>query len=142
KLKAVSDLSTAIPLQVVGNHLLDVVDEAVRRRRELLRKRHAVLDELLGELLPSWRRTSPAGGLTIWARLPSGDTEVLARLARDRGVDIVPGQHFSVDGSTAQYLRLPFGRTPQVLEEGILRLAEAWRDLESGAASATPSPTP
>jgi DNA-binding transcriptional MocR family regulator len=142
KLKAVSDLSTAIPLQVVGKQLLDVVDEVTRRRRELLRKRHAVLDELLGRWLPSWRWNSPAGGLTISARLPSGDTEVLARLARERGVDIVPGQHFSVDGSTAQYLRLPFGRTPQVLDEGIRRLAVAWRELESGAGSASSSPTP
>jgi DNA-binding transcriptional MocR family regulator len=141
KLKAVSDLSTALPLQVAGRQLLTVADEVTRRRRELLRNRHSVLDELLDRWLPSWRRTSPAGGLTIWARLPCGDAEVLARLARERGVEIVPGVHFSVDGSTAEYVRLPFSRPPQVLEEGIRRLAEAWRELEAGG-SATSTPTP
>jgi DNA-binding transcriptional MocR family regulator len=141
KIKAVTDLSTALPLQVAGRQLLAVAGEVTRRRQEQLAKRHALLDQLLETWLPSWRRTSPAGGVTIWARLPFGDAEVLARHARDHGVAIVPGTHFSIDGSTSGYVRLPFALPPQVLEAGVRRLAEAWREFEAGRAepgSSTP----
>jgi DNA-binding transcriptional MocR family regulator len=139
KIKAVTDLGTALPMQVAGRQLLALADEVRRRRQDQLRQRHAVLDELLQAWLPSWRRTSPAGGLTIWARLPFGDGEEVARLARDRGVEIVPGVHFSVDGSTTGYVRLPFSLPPQVLEAGVRRLTEAWRDLEAGRAEPSSS---
>jgi DNA-binding transcriptional MocR family regulator len=139
KIKAVADLGTALPLQVAGRHLLALADEVRRRRQDQLRTRHAIMDDLLETWLPSWHRTSPAGGLTIWARLPFGDAEAVARLARDRGVEIVPGQHFSVDGSTAGHVRLPFGLPPQVLESGVRRLAEAWREFEAGRAEPSSS---
>ena len=118
---------------------MGLAHEARRRRQDQLRERHTLLDELLETCLPSWRWTSPAGGLTIWARLPSGDAEALAGLARDRGVDIAPGPYFCADGSAAEHLRLPFSLPPPVLETGIRRLAEAWRDLESGRAEASTS---
>jgi DNA-binding transcriptional MocR family regulator len=141
KIKAVTDLSTALPLQVAGRRLLAVAGEVTQRRQEQLRGRYAFMDELLERWLPSWLRTSPAGGVTIWARLPFGDAEVLARVARDHGVAIVPGMHFSVDGSTAAYVRLPFALPPQVLEAGVRRLAEAWREYDAGRAEPA-SPTP
>jgi DNA-binding transcriptional MocR family regulator len=141
RIKAVTDLGTALPMQVAGRYLLAVADAAARRRREQLRLRHGLLDELVETLLPSWRRSSPAGGIAIWARLPFGDADALARVARDRGVEIVAGRHFSVDGSTAEYVRLPFTLPPQVLEAGIRRLAEAWQELEAGRTEPS-SPTP
>ena len=137
KIKSVADLGTALPVQVAGRLLVGLADEARQRRQDQLRERHALLDNLLETCLPSWRWTSPAGGLTIWARLPFGDAEALAGLAHDRGVDIVPGPHFSADGSAAGYLRLPFCLPPPVLETGVRRLAEAWRDLEAGRAEAS-----
>ena len=139
KMKAVTDLATALPLQVAGKDLLEVADEVRLRRQGQLKRGHAFLDELLETWLPDWRRTTPAGGLTIWARLPFGDAETVARVAHDRGVDVVPGLHFSVDGSTAGYLRLPFCLPPPVLETGVRRLAEAWRDLEAGRAEPSTS---
>ena len=141
RIKAVTDLSTSLPIQVAGKQLLEVADEAGRRRREQLRNRRTHLDQLLETWLPTWRWSPPAGGVVIWARLPFGDSEVLARVARDRGVDIVPGRHFSIDGSTADCVRLPFSRPPQVLEVGIRRLAEAWQELEADRGEPS-SPTP
>jgi DNA-binding transcriptional MocR family regulator len=141
KVKAVTDLSTSLPIQVAGRELLEVAEEAGRRRREQLRKRLTLLDELMETWLPSWRWSPPAGGVVIWARLPLVDSEVLARVARDRGVEIVPGRHFSIDGSTADCLRIPFSLPPQVLEVGISRLAEAWKELDAGRGEPS-SPTP
>jgi DNA-binding transcriptional MocR family regulator len=132
RVKAVGDLGSSLPAQVAGRLLLGRVDEVRARRREQLRSRYEVLEQLLRTLLPAWRWAAPAGGPSIWVRLPGGNADGFARLARVYGVDVVPGTHFSSDGSTADYLRLPFCRPPQVLEAGIGRLANAWREFEAG----------
>ena len=43
------------------------------------------------------------------------------------GVLTVPGSVAPPDGSFDDYLRLPFGHPPAVLEEGLRRLARAWQ---------------
>lgn len=141
RIKAVTDLGTALPMQVAGRELLAVFDEVRRRRQEQLRSRHACLDQLVRTWLPGWRWTSPAGGLSIWVRLPSGDAEVLTRLARSHGVEVAAGTHFAMDASAGGHVRLPFGRPPQILEAGIRRLAAAWQELEAGEAD-TSAATP
>ncbi len=132
RVKAVGDLGCPLPSQVAGRLLLGLVDEVRARRREQLRSRYALLERLLRTLLPDWRWATPAGGPSIWVRLPGGDADGFARLARAHGVDVVSGTHFSPDGSTAGHLRLPFCRPPQILEAGVKRLANAWREFEAG----------
>jgi DNA-binding transcriptional MocR family regulator len=96
------------------------------RRRELA-DRVALLRELLERQLPSWRWREPAGGLSVWARLPLGSSTELAQLASRHGVSIVPGTVMSAMGAFDEFVRLPFDHEPEVLEEGMRRLARAWQ---------------
>jgi DNA-binding transcriptional MocR family regulator len=126
--KAVLDLGTSLPGQVVATHLLRD-NEAVRReRRKTITPRFHLLEELLSELLPSWSWTRPKGGLMLWVRLPSGSARELAVEARRLGVAILPGSTTSPDLSFDNHVRLTVARPPEVLAEGIRRLAAAWDD--------------
>jgi DNA-binding transcriptional MocR family regulator len=126
--KAVLDLGTSLPGQVVATHLLRD-NEAVRReRRKTITPRFRLLEELLSELLPSWSWTRPKGGLMLWVRLPSGSARELAVEARRLGVAILPGSTTSPDLSFDNHVRLTVARPPEVLTEGIRRLAAAWDD--------------
>jgi DNA-binding transcriptional MocR family regulator len=50
-----------------------------------------------------------------------------AQVALRHGVSVVPGPLASPDGSFADHLRLPFVLGPEEMEEGIRRLARAWK---------------
>ena len=104
-------------------------DEAVRReRREMILPRFHLLEEMLSELLPSWSWTRPKGGLLLWVRMPWGSARELAVEARRLGVAILPGPTTSPDLSFDNHVRLTIARPPEVLAEGIRRLAAAWDD--------------
>jgi DNA-binding transcriptional MocR family regulator len=76
--------------------------------------------------LPAWSWDRPQGGLCLWIRLPHGSAGEFSQVALRFGVAIVPGTVASADGGFDEYLRLPFGHPPAVLEEAITRLARAW----------------
>jgi DNA-binding transcriptional MocR family regulator len=82
---------------------------------------------LLQRLLPSWSWTPPAGGLSLWVRLPHGDATGFAQMALRHGVAVVPGPLASADGAGADRLRLPFVHDAETMTEGVGRLARAWR---------------
>jgi DNA-binding transcriptional MocR family regulator len=66
----------------------------------------------------------------MWVELPEGfDVAALEDAARERGVLFVKGTDFLLDGGQ-NTLRLAFsGVTPEEIDEGITRLAEAARSL-------------
>jgi DNA-binding transcriptional MocR family regulator len=124
--KAVADLGSSLPGQVIATRLLESFDEVRRERVRLLAERFALMGELLRRWLPAWSWDRPQGGLCLWVRLPHGNATEFAQVALRHGVSIVPGPVASPDSSFADYLRLPFGQTPAALEEGVQRLATAW----------------
>ena len=126
--KAVLDLGSSLPGQVVATHLLRDVEAVRRERRQTIVPRFQLLEDLLSELLPSWSWTRPKGGLLLWVRLPSGSARELAVEARRLGVAILPGPTMSPDLSFDNHVRLTISRPPEVLAEGIRRLAAAWDD--------------
>jgi DNA-binding transcriptional MocR family regulator len=71
----------------------------------------------------------------MWVELPEGtDVDALAGAAKDRGVVFVKGTDFLIEGGL-NTLRLAYsGVGPDQIEEGISRLAEAYR-----SAAATPA---
>jgi DNA-binding transcriptional MocR family regulator len=81
---------------------------------------------LLARLLPTWQWEHPLGGLCLWVRLPHGSAAEFAQVALRHGVSVVAGSVASADGSFGDFVRLPFGQEPRVLEEGVQRLASAW----------------
>jgi len=126
RVKAVADLGSSLVSQVIAARLLPQTADAQRERQQVLVERLERLTALLGALLPSWAWQRPAGGNSLWVRLPAGDAAEFARVALGHGVTIVPGTLFSVDGGHERFLRLPFVLDPDALEVGVRRLAEVW----------------
>src|SRR5262249_50542206 len=124
--KAILDLGSSVPSQMLGTALLQNGERVREIRQRDIRTRYRLLSSLLAAYLPDWRFSPPAGGLVVWAELPYGSATDLTAVARDAGVAIVPGPLVSPSGRFDNHVRLPFVAEPDVLEEGIKRLARAW----------------
>ena len=107
-------------------------DRAIDRDRPqgALHERAHTLCEALERELPDARFVAPDGGYFLWLDLPRGtDVEALFESARRRGVQFVKGSDFVLDGGESS-LRLAYsGVTPEEIEEGVKRLAEAYHAL-------------
>jgi DNA-binding transcriptional MocR family regulator len=126
RLKAVGDLGSSLISQLIAVRLIPHIDQVKQlRRRELGQRREIVMD-LLRERAPSWQWQQPPGGLFIWVQLPGTDTRELAQEALRCNIKITPGTILSVDGSHADWLRLPFLLPPLELQEGVRRLVAIW----------------
>jgi len=126
------DLGTAILEQLAAARLLAAADQVLPERRELIRHRRELLRVLLAEHLPDWRpcnTTLPAGGLSMWMRLPAPMSSALSAAASRLGVDIPPGPRFGVDGTLERYIRVPYALPDDQLAEAIPLLERAWAQI-------------
>jgi DNA-binding transcriptional MocR family regulator len=131
RMKAVTDFGVPMFAQLLSAQLLPSIDTTAAWRRRDLAGRLDVLSEALDKHLPEWRFERPAGGLSIWAKLPSPTADELVRRAVVHGVSVVPGSTFAVDHRRhTDRIRLPFVAPPDVIEEGVRRLAEAWDGVD------------
>jgi DNA-binding transcriptional MocR family regulator len=136
RLKAVADLGTSLVSQAIAVHVLADVDRIRDFRCRELTERLTLAQDLLLRMLPDWSWWRPKGGLSIWARLPAGSSAELAQIAHRCGVLIVPGPIMSPTARFDQFVRLPFDHDPGVLQEGIHRLASAWKTYRTALDSA------
>jgi DNA-binding transcriptional MocR family regulator len=130
-IKTSQDLGSPLISQAVGARLINALPLAQRLRREQLRPRRLLLAQLIKRHLPQWQFRIPDGGFFLWARLPGGDARELAQVALRHGVLILPGSTMSAAGLCTRFVRLPFLADPDVLRDGIKRLARAWREYQS-----------
>ncbi len=102
--------------------------------KNALRERVDVLSTALQRELPDARFIAPEGGYFMWVELPRGtDVDALFDAAAQRGVQFVKGSDFVLEGYESS-LRLAYsGVTPAEIEEGISRLAEAYREVAPAA---------
>jgi len=100
----------------------------------LLKRRDATCNALSSHL-PDARFVTPQGGYFLWVDLPEGsDVAALERGAAERGVVFVKGTDFLLEGGDSS-LRLAYSAVPpDQIEEGIARVAEAYRELTATAA--------
>ena len=129
RVKATHDLGTSAVSQVLGERLLRAAGEgSVQARHDALRARYEVLASALRRELPSWSWPEPAGGLSLWARLPGGaDGEAFAQAALRHGVAVAAAPALSPSAAYRDHVRLSFSSPPDELDEGVRRLAAAWR---------------
>jgi DNA-binding transcriptional MocR family regulator len=127
RLKVMQDLGTSVPSQVLALRVLESFEQIASFRRRQLEDNCDFLCLRLVEQLPQWEFEKPTGGLCLWVRLPFGDATSFAQFAARAGVRILPGSSMTVDGSCAEYVRLPFTGCPATIEAGVARLASAWR---------------
>jgi 2-aminoadipate transaminase len=106
------------------------MDGAIATVKNALRERRDTLVTALERELPEARFTPPSGGYFMWVELPEGtDVAELETAAKERDVLFVKGTDFLLDGGE-NTLRLAYsGVTPEQIDEGVTRLAEAARSL-------------
>jgi len=135
--KTVADLGTPLLDQQLSTALLEQADRVHLERVRELRPRRDALVRALRRDLPTWDFTVPAGGLSLWVHLPSGNAEEFAELALEQGVAVIPGPALSVDDGNRRALRMAFVEPEDRLDEAVRRLAQAWSRYEP----ATPRPS-
>jgi 2-aminoadipate transaminase len=106
------------------------IERSIETVRTALAKRALTLSVALRRELPEAEFIQPDGGYFMWVTLPSGtDVAKLFRAAADLGVAFVKGTDFLLEGGE-NTLRLAYsGVTEQEIDEGITRLAAAYRSL-------------
>ncbi len=113
------------------------IERSIATVKEALADRVAKLDAALQAHLPEARYTPPEGGYFMWVELPEGtDVNALFTAANERGVAFVKGTDFLMEGGE-NTLRLAYsGVTADQIDEGIKRLADAYRSLSATPAAA------
>jgi DNA-binding transcriptional MocR family regulator len=111
------------------------IDGSIETVKTALRERRDALAAALERELPEARFTPPEGGYFMWVELPEGaDVDALAAQAKDRGVAFVKGTDFLIEGGQ-NALRIAYsGVRPDEIEEGVSRLADAYRSSAVPAA--------
>jgi len=102
------------------------IDRSIATVSAALKERVAVLTAALDEHLPEATYHAPEGGYFMWVELPQGaDIDAIAAAASERGVAIVKGTDFLLEGGQ-NTMRLAYsGVTVDQIPAGIQRLADA-----------------
>jgi DNA-binding transcriptional MocR family regulator len=111
------------------------LDRSIETVKNALRDRRDSLAAALRRDLPEAEFTPPEGGYFMWVELPAGtDVAALAEAAKERDVVFVKGTDFLLEGGE-NTLRLAYsGVTPDQIDDGVSRLAEAFRSLQAAPA--------
>jgi DNA-binding transcriptional MocR family regulator len=106
------------------------IERSIETVRTALAKRALTLAEALRRELPEAEFVQPEGGYFMWVTLPPGtDVARLHEAAAELGVAFVKGTDFLLEGGE-NTLRLAFsGVTIEQIDEGVTRLAAAYRSL-------------
>jgi DNA-binding transcriptional MocR family regulator len=106
------------------------IDRSIETVKRALAQRAETLANALRRELPEAEFVLPQGGYFMWVTLPQGsDVHALHHAAAERGVSFVNGSDFLLQGGE-NTLRLAFsGVTPEQIETGVARLAEAFRAI-------------
>lgn len=105
----------------------------IERTRGILRANFPVLEDWLRADFPGFSWLRPEAGAIVYVRYDHAvnSTVLVTRLREEKSVLIVPGDHFGMDG----YLRLGFGEPQAYMREGLSRLRDLLRSLDTSDAS-------
>lgn len=108
------------------------IDRSIETVRAALSERVRVLAASLREHIPGVRFTEPDGGYFLWLELPEDvDVDRLLPAAAERGVAVVKGSDFLLEGGK-HALRLAYSAvTVDEIDEGVRRLAAAVEAVRS-----------
>jgi 2-aminoadipate transaminase len=112
------------------------LERSIETVKQALGERARTLCEALRSELPEARFEEPEGGYFLWVDLPEGtDVSAMFDAASERDVQFVKGTDFVLEGAKSS-LRLAYsGVTPPEIEEGVRRLAEAYRETASAGSA-------
>jgi 2-aminoadipate transaminase len=108
------------------------IRDSIETVKRALSERVDALAAALERELPEATFQKPEGGYFMWVTLPEGtDVSALFQAASERGVQIVKGTDFLLEGGE-NTLRLAYsGVTLDQIDEGVRRLAEAYRAVSA-----------
>jgi DNA-binding transcriptional MocR family regulator len=111
-----------------------ILESIATVKKALRERRDALVEALRTHIGDDAQFVIPEGGYFLWVELPEEiDTEKLFEAAGDRGVTFVKGADFMLEGGR-NTLRLAFSAvTPEQIDEGVKRLAEALEVVRNGA---------
>jgi DNA-binding transcriptional MocR family regulator len=114
--------------------LSGALDRSIETVKAALSERVDALGAGLERELPGASFVKPEGGYFMWVTLPAGiDAGALVAACAERGVVILPGTDFMLDGGS-DAIRLAYsGVTPTQIEKGVALIGEAARSLEGAA---------
>jgi 2-aminoadipate transaminase len=101
---------------------------ALERVKAALAERVGLLDDALRRHLPQATFRRPEGGYFLWVSLPEGEGHDVARITTEaaaRGVAIVPGTDFLLEGGHNAFRLAYSGVLTEHIDEGVRRLADA-----------------
>ncbi len=105
-------------------------ERSIATIKAALSERASALCGALARELPEARFVEPEGGYFLWVELPEGtDGDALFAAAAERGVQIVKGTDFLLEGGENAFRLAYSGVTVPQIEEGVARLADAVRSL-------------
>jgi 2-aminoadipate transaminase len=106
------------------------IERSIETVKAALSERAQALANALSSELADAQFEIPQGGYFMWVTLPEGtDVGALYQAAAERGVAFVKGTDFLLEGGE-NTLRLAYsGVTPEQIDTGVARLAEAYRSL-------------
>ncbi|HEX6038562.1 capreomycidine synthase [Longimicrobium sp.] len=111
-------------VELIAERVVDAADRILGPRRAAARRNRQTVDAWMARQDGLIRWTLPAGGVCGFPRLEVPDVEAFCHaLAREQRVLLVPGTCFGWPG----HARLGFGGAPDVLRDGLDRLAGALR---------------
>lgn len=105
-------------------------ERSIETVKAALGERASALAAALRRELPEARFAEPQGGYFLWVELPEGtDGDALFAAAAERGVQIVKGTDFLLEGGENAFRLAYSGVSVAQIEEGVSRLADAYRSI-------------
>lgn len=105
-------------------------ERSIATVKEALRERAGTLCAALRSELPEARFVDPQGGYFLWVEMPEGfDGDALFAAAAERGVAIVKGTDFLLEGGENAFRLAYSGVSVEQIVEGVARLATAVRSV-------------
>lgn len=105
-------------------------ERSIETVKVALSERAEALCEALRRELPEARFVEPQGGYFLWVEMPEGtDGDALFAAAAERGVAIVKGTDFLLEGGENAFRLAYSGVSVEQITEGVGRLADAYRSL-------------
>jgi DNA-binding transcriptional MocR family regulator len=102
------------------------LERSIERVRGALEQRLDALASALAAQIPGASFIAPDGGYFLWVKLPDGlDPAAVLRAAAERGLAVVSGDDFVLDGDSGAVRLAYSGVTPEEIGEGVTRLAAA-----------------
>lgn len=136
--RAAGDLGTPELEQLVAAEVFEDYPALVQRRAEQLRHHRDTLVRELRERLPHWDVPVPDGGVSLWVGLGAPISSTLALFALTRGLSLIAGPRFGVDGAFERFLRIPYTSHVDELTRGVHLLEDTARSLPALPAGRAP----